>query len=186
MKRQLWRIDRNTMDRTRIWEPLDYSKSEIRLLLLKASEDFYAWPQAKIVRQSLDYPAHYEALSYAWGVCQPSMPLFVEREGEIIDVPITADLCKALRHLRDTHEDKCLWLDAICISQSDTKEKEQQIGLMHKIFHRANRVHIWLVPTNTSQEGTLDILSRIPKHTKELANWAVQAMPSPRSLLSGT
>jgi hypothetical protein len=159
------------MNAPEIWEPLDSQNNEIRLLLLRANADFDAWPQGRLIKQSLNYPTHYEALSYAWGGSQASMPLFLEAYNGVIDHPITADLCSALQHLRDPHEDKCFWLDAVCISQCDTSEKEQQIGLMHRIFHRANLVHIWLVPIDPSQPGTIESLRRMAQDTADHFEW---------------
>lgn len=162
------------MGPSQVWQPLDPSKNEIRLLLLRANDDFHAWPRAKLIKQSLNYPTHYEALSYAWGGCQPSMPLFLESDaiGEgLIDMPITAELCSALQYLRDPREDKCLWLDAVCISQSDTTEREQQIGLMHRVFHRANLVHIWLTPVRPNQELIIGKLGRLVDKPESLSAW---------------
>jgi len=58
-------------------------------------------------------------------------------------LPIGENLYEALVHLRLT-EDCTLWIDAICINQDDPAEKQYQVGPMGFIYHRAERVLVWL------------------------------------------
>jgi hypothetical protein len=37
-----------------------------------------------------------------------------------------------------------MWIDAISINQDDIPEKNNQVALMSEIFHKAERVLIWL------------------------------------------
>ncbi|KAI1102044.1 heterokaryon incompatibility protein-domain-containing protein [Jackrogersella minutella] len=41
-----------------------------------------------------------------------------------------------------------IWIDALCINQKDTTEKEDQVKLMHEIFANAVTVKIWLGETD--------------------------------------
>jgi Heterokaryon incompatibility protein (HET) len=50
--------------------------------------------------------------------------------------------------MRNLHTPRVLWVDAICISQSDVSEKEHQVQLMPKIFSHAQRTLIWLGDAN--------------------------------------
>ena len=156
------------------WEPIDSNKNEIRLLLLEADMDVRAWPRAKLIKQSLDHPAYYEAISYAWTGSQSSMPLFLTQNGQVFDVPVTADLCTALQRLRHLTEDRCFWVDAICVSQRDTVEKERQIGLIHKIFYNAKLVHVWLDQSMETQPMVIDRLNKTgnPMTTADKVYWA--------------
>ncbi len=47
-----------------------------------------------------------------------------------------------LRRLRLAHRDRILWVDAICIDQSNTLEKDSQVAMMGRIYNRARRVII--------------------------------------------
>jgi hypothetical protein len=82
----------------------------------------------------------YEALSYAWG--DPNLT------GEILvnglPFSITRNLEHALRSLRQDGVARTLWVDAICIDQSQVLERNHQVAQMHQIYAEAERVIIWL------------------------------------------
>ncbi|KAI8961961.1 heterokaryon incompatibility protein-domain-containing protein [Daldinia sp. FL1419] len=98
---------------------------------------------------------HYTALSYVWG--DPSFDSFIECEGGIL--PINRGCFQALRSLRDSLRDtnKSLaftpyfWVDAVCINQSDEREKSIQVQLMGDIYRSAETV-LCFVGDSYSQE----------------------------------
>lgn len=51
-----------------------------------------------------------------------------------------ANSCK----VRDLHETKVLWVDALCINQEDDAEKSYQVRLMTEIFRNCQRCFVWL------------------------------------------
>lgn len=65
---------------------------------------------------------------------------------------VTKNLEKALRHLRDGASGRILWVDAICINQSDSKEKISQVQSMGDVYKNAIEVRIWLGSLNDVQE----------------------------------
>ncbi|KAH7124484.1 HET domain protein [Dactylonectria macrodidyma] len=116
----------------------------IRLLRLMPHEDEHAPIQCQL----FDYPlldsgrgTHlYEALSYVWG--SPEKPRFVTTDEGYLRV--TENLHAALLRLRDRSLQRIIWVDAICINQDDTEERNRQVQSMAKIYARANRVLVWL------------------------------------------
>ncbi|KAF5644936.1 heterokaryon incompatibility protein [Fusarium sp. NRRL 52700] len=82
----------------------------------------------------------YEALSYVWG--GQDTPNMIEVNGEIIQV--TANLYEALRCLRQAEQDRILWVDALCIDQTNIKERGHQVSQMGEIYRKAENVAIWL------------------------------------------
>jgi hypothetical protein len=108
----------------------------------------------------------YEALSYHWGPGPADKPVYLSNQEGLQKVPISSlaqlklfvpdyhkgkrfyvrpNLDKALRYLRDKKETVILWVDAICINQSDEKvEKPAQIAKMKDIYNKASNVCIWL------------------------------------------
>jgi hypothetical protein len=85
----------------------------------------------------------YEALSYAWG--DPNLTSEILVNG--LPLSITRNLEHALRSLRqDSAQDgaaRTLWVDAICIDQSQVFERNHQVAQMDKIYAGAERVIIW-------------------------------------------
>ncbi|KAI0103402.1 heterokaryon incompatibility protein-domain-containing protein [Daldinia grandis] len=97
----------------------------------------------------------YTALSYVWG--DPSLDIHVECNGGIL--PVNRGCFQALRSLRDSLRDlrqgpaftPYFWVDAICINQSDKREKSAQVGLMGDIYRSAETV-LCFIGDSYSQE----------------------------------
>lgn len=85
-------------------------------------------------------PVRYTALSYFWG--SPDRDCTIVIDG--YRVSITRSLDEALRHLRDRHRPTILWVDQICIDQTDEDDKKRQIPLMGRIYQHAYTTVIWL------------------------------------------
>ncbi|KAM0713931.1 hypothetical protein Q7P37_010893 [Cladosporium fusiforme] len=82
----------------------------------------------------------YTALSYVWGSSVLECTVDI---GEI-SLGITRSLDTAIRHLRHEKESVIVWIDQICINQSDLAEKTAQVQLMSLIYERAWNTVIWL------------------------------------------
>ncbi|RKK85082.1 hypothetical protein BFJ69_g1783 [Fusarium oxysporum] len=57
---------------------------------------------------------------------------------------ITESLHEALWHLRKPDEDRVLWVDALCIDQTNIKERGHQVSRMGEIYKKADKVIVWL------------------------------------------
>ncbi|KAJ4398018.1 hypothetical protein N0V85_006393 [Neurospora sp. IMI 360204] len=87
----------------------------------------------------------YETLSYAWQ--DVSSDPETEAPQIIIDsnsFPVSGSLLRALRRLRLSDRIRTLWVDAVCINQSDDVEKTQQVNLMRRIYASCTQCNIWL------------------------------------------
>ncbi|KAI0529813.1 heterokaryon incompatibility protein-domain-containing protein [Xylaria digitata] len=60
------------------------------------------------------------------------------------DFKVTQNLFGALENLRLCDKTRILWIDAICIDQSDVADKNYQVPLMSDIYSRATGVVVWL------------------------------------------
>jgi hypothetical protein len=85
---------------------------------------------------------HFEAISYTWGDPERVSALHFHDEPGMIG--LTANLTEALPYLIAQSHTKRLWIDQLCINQSDNAEKAVQIGLMSEIYAKAPRVIVWL------------------------------------------
>lgn len=115
-----------------------------RLLILKPGqlEDHLSIELrcAKLADKSLNY----EALSYSWHKeLAPSVesPSIVICRG--IELTVQLTLAAALRRLRSETSNKALWIDALCINQSDIEERNQQVKQMGLIYQTASRTIVW-------------------------------------------
>ena len=129
--------------RTRLeHEPLDETKSEIRLLRIKSSEDEQSPIRCTLEHASCNesWPA-YTALSYCWGGA--NSPITITVNG--CAVPVTRNLEAALSELRNRNID-LLWVDALCINQDDVDERGHQVFRMKDIYCKAVRTIAWLGP----------------------------------------
>lgn len=95
----------------------------------------------------LNEPPKYEALSYVWGDSESTEPTMCNGK----QVNIRPNLHYALRQLRRESQSRILWADAICINQSCTPERNQQVSKMILIYRSAQRVLVWLGPDENGQ-----------------------------------
>ena len=51
------------------------------------------------------------------------------------------------------------WIDAVCINQADTSERNHQVRLMRDIYSQAEEVIAWLGPSNSESDFLLDFLN---------------------------
>jgi len=78
----------------------------------------------------------------------------------------TVNLFNALRRLRLPHEERRLWVDAICINQDDNTEKSHQVNLMSKIYSWTSRVLLWIGDFSGDKDTGPNI---IPEETTKAA-----------------
>lgn len=102
----------------------------------------------------------YEALSYTWGEEAASVRILLNGE----EFMVRPNLAYALAALRIS-EPCVLWVDALCINQQDTTERNHQVGMMGGIFRRAERVLVWLGRPSSgwdsSVAGALEMAKRL-------------------------
>lgn len=121
------------------YTPLDSGGGEFRLLLLAPGDEAESI-DAVLIHASLDNHPPYESLSYAWGNPSATSPVNVNG----CTFLATTNLKAALKRLRHADDERYLWIDAICINQSDISERNDQVTKLHWIYQRAERVVIWL------------------------------------------
>lgn len=145
------------------YEPLDEDGFDIRVLrILPGREnELIACTLARYVEATDN---GWTCLSYTWGTAPAS------HEISLNGCPflVKPDLYEFLIQARHRHLDSPLWIDAICIDQSDLNERNSQVGMMQTIFKKANQVIAWLGPGNASVESALEKLAKdlVPSTTR--------------------
>ena len=94
----------------------------------------------------------FDALSYAWGSGDSPRSILINNR----EYAVGANLHAALLHLRDRSMDRIVWVDAICIDQTNTAEKSQQVQSMAKIYAKASRVIVWLGEAAATSDQALE------------------------------
>lgn len=179
----------------------------LRLLILQAGH-FLDPLTGTLASVAFSKRPKYLALSYTWGDPMPEEPdlssSFVKglgSGGEVLVlngnyIPMRNNLALALRYLRSGNHPLFLWVDAVCINQSDIDERNAQVALMASIYSRATAVVTWLGftgceiadPTGSSaQQRELQVGRAMQDlyyrgNSKELAAWFTEhTLVSPRT-----
>lgn len=118
----------------------------------------------------------FSAFSYTWGTDLPSRRITID----------SAPFCvreNLWQALEETWDDRAvhsyIWVDAICIDQNNTLERNHQVDLMSDIFKAASRTIAWLGPGTPSSEVAMyffgEIASRghVPKQIMSLSKEAI-------------
>jgi hypothetical protein len=152
-----------------------------KMLYDSLNEDLEAY-RVMIAVSSRDYIA----LSYSWGNSPERYPLYVttihnklDDSNERRDLPdkqrvimdqdtdrngylwIGANLRDFLLEFRRKGDNRFLWIDALCIDQSSSEDKDFQLPMMRYYYDRAIEVNVWLGTANSLEMGALRILPRI-------------------------
>ncbi|KAI0552388.1 heterokaryon incompatibility protein-domain-containing protein [Xylaria curta] len=151
---------------------LDYRKlglNEIRVVELSSKES-----RQKLGRNSVTCYTHittlgtivgstlpYVALSYTWGNLINKSPIYLDDKV----VMVTENLSIALQHLERTGSTLSIWIDALCINQTDDVEKSQQVRMMPQIYSQSLEVLVWLGPSHCDSDAALKTLRDIGTET---------------------
>ena len=137
-----------------VYEPL--GAGEIRLILLEPGEAD-ARPTCMMRHFSLDGGLYYVALSYAWGdpadrgsLCCNGQKLYV-----------TKNLQKALQKFQQMGEKLVLWIDAICIDQSNLEERSSQVQMMRQIYQCSHETFVWLGPASSDSDMAMEFMDEL-------------------------
>jgi Heterokaryon incompatibility protein (HET) len=121
----------------RIYTPLG---DDIRLVRLHCASERNSPVICSLKTSTRDNAASYEALSYVWGSEEHPRAIHLD---ELIFY-VTQNLHIALTALRSTNHDRLIWIDALCINQLDTTERNHQVRLMTETYSGAERTMVWL------------------------------------------
>lgn len=131
------------------YPPLGDVDGQIRLVRLQPRLGLKDIACQVIIANINDGPI-YEALSYEWKSSKSSLKS-LQVNGE--SIPVQENLWSALWHLGYELETRLLWIDALCIDQTDTLERNAQVQQIGRVYNQAFRVVCWI--------GNLDV----PPHT---------------------
>jgi hypothetical protein len=164
------------------YSPLNYDRDEIRLLqiLYSPSEDDFI--HCHLIHTSLNDAPPYHALSYAWGSKVHPTPISVDGGS----LTVAVNLMRALVRLRPPTADEVifLWIDAICINQNNTLEKNNQIRKMRTIYQNAQGVCVWIGRGSDDSSSAIELVRELNRATQGQAKEMLQDPSREEQLLS--
>jgi hypothetical protein len=122
-----------------MYSKLNSLRSEIRTLDLLPG----TWGDAiecRLRAVSLDDQPSFKAISFVWGDAQHKRGITVDGQSFFV----TQNLLRGLQRICDPATKLTIWVDALCINQTDSDERREQVQLMRAIYTSANEVLIWL------------------------------------------
>ena len=130
------------------YEPLQ-SVGSFRLLQLETGR-LDATIECKVRVAYLHQGEQYEAISYAWGRGEGTVGIKLNGR----DFKISWMVADILMRLRHREKARLIWIDLLCIDQSNISEKSKQIPQMKYIFGEAQVVIASLGPHQTLDSTT--------------------------------
>ncbi|KAM0425499.1 hypothetical protein ACHAPT_009288 [Fusarium lateritium] len=128
---------------------------EFRVLVVEPGTDDEP-VRCRLVNVAESWRTRYDALSYTWGDENLRSVIIVDG----LRTSVTKNLHSALTHLRDSHRERTLWVDALCINQDDPEERDEQVTKMGSIYSRARKVVVWLGEQTKEVEGAFATLEK--------------------------
>lgn len=126
-----------------VYPPLQ--PGHIRLIRVQQQSNRpYITCDMKIVK--LEESPQFTALSYTWGGQIPNRMLFIGDAWLKVTPNLYAFLLQVQNFGEKAKEEgvEWIWADSLCINQQDDADKSIQVGMMRKIYERAQRVVVWL------------------------------------------
>jgi len=145
------------------------SKRTIRIFNLSPAHDRKSPIQGSLLEVDLDSNPNFEALSYVWGRPDPRRTIAILTPSATgfkpsFSLEVTPNCLSALQTLRFRFRARRIWIDAICIDQTSTSEKNQQVPLMAEIYGKAKQVLVYLDPGNENRgqvQKTTQLVRRV-------------------------
>lgn len=128
--------------------PARLATDEFRLTCLTGATDGDYPIHLELETYTVDNCPEYEAISYTWGgengdstLCRP---IYVGPYWDLLAV--TENCWEMLRFVRPREGVRMIWVDALCINQSDLVERGNQVAKTSQIYAQCNRVVVYLGP----------------------------------------
>jgi hypothetical protein len=159
-----------------LYTPLNQDEKEIRLLRVApygcGDDDVLSVCECTMFKASLTEPLpRYNAFSYEWGYTQDISVGYKADNIVVVNghrVQVTKNLVALLtrhRNIAQSIPDSDIartpvWIDALCIDQSNIEERNSQVALMGTIYSRAQSTLSWLGESEDDSDYAMDVIAR--------------------------
>jgi hypothetical protein len=125
--------------------------NELRLLRVGSTDIQSLYFQ--VLHVSRESAPPYTAVSYTWGDEKPTQWIYLNRQR--FNVRLNLWSCLYYLSLASRHAEwDYMWVDAICIDQSNDSERNAQVRLMDETYRDAACVSVWLGLVPTAEQYT--------------------------------
>lgn len=128
------------------YSPLRSDNDEIRLLHVQPGLQSQPLECTLWHVRLIDNPK-FETISYVWGKASIRSSLVLH--GCAASVP--ASSAAAIRRVRLENGVRVIWIDAVCIDQTNVEERNCQVALMRKIYSQASGNIVYLGESDTAR-----------------------------------
>jgi Heterokaryon incompatibility protein (HET) len=143
--------------------PLKHDLKEIRLI------DIQPGGYEEPIRLTLQYATlgedrlRFDALSYCWGEMKDFQLVLLNESdnSQPREMFVNRNLFSALRRFRSQTASRRLWIDLLCINQTDMQERTLQVALMGDIFASADSVCVWLGESDSQLQEDCEVITSI-------------------------
>ena len=139
---------------TFVYESIDLDRDTFRLLSILPSKDENDPIQCFLRHEPLESGV-YSCLSYTWGSDPATVPIFVNNKAFLV----RGNLHSFLQQARRSRICESIWIDAICINQTNDAERGHAVRLMAQIYRNAQQVFSWLGSGCKDVEAAIRIVS---------------------------
>ncbi|EEU35341.1 uncharacterized protein NECHADRAFT_81314 [Fusarium vanettenii 77-13-4] len=146
-----------------VYSPLNRHKSEIRLVRFIECPSDTSNLELELRHASMN-DTTFNALSYVWGDCSETIDITLNGQ----NFPVGRSLHSALKQLRENGFRSWIWIDSICIQQTDLEEKGWHVQEMRTVYSRAECVYMWLGPGSDATDKTIEFMAEIGPTLVEL------------------
>jgi len=130
-----------------IYRQLEHTSQQVRLLQsIQSGDDDELHFELVVVR--LDTAPPFRAISYTWGDSTQTRRITLNGSPAVV----SNNAWYALWQAQTRSPNSLLWIDSLCINQSDLAEKSAQVQIMGDIFARADVVYACVGPHADSSE----------------------------------
>ena len=152
------------MPRSLLYQELDQAKKETRLIVIGPGFDQDDIRCTMQTMSLLERPLpKYETISYVWGNAALRGTVYVDDHK--LDVPLSTEV--VLRRMRDPQWQRTVWIDSICINQTNMDDRNYQVQLMCDIYSSTASGLVWLGEDNGSAQEIFESVRALYEEARQ-------------------
>lgn len=165
----LEQTDLRTPDTTFVYTPIDHNSDQIRVLRIEPGRKQESI-KCKIQHVSLaSVQSQFNCLSYTWGDELPAKTILVDGRRFSVRLNLHQFLTRASESKKIFS--KPIWIDAICLDQSNAAERNHQVQRMAQIYKSAEHVFIWLGPSQWKTSARMRMFTYLHLHKQGVQDY---------------